>query len=183
MGGKSAILRHVALAAETALGATCKNPSQSNGWIIWVNRFECNLTDRQLLLMLIRQLKHFQENLKSWSHSYEIIFFMNNTKMWWPSCLSRHVSLSSRDRSLGPKFESRSRRFYSLMMLTKKAITNTLWPLDCGMNNIWFSTWCWILTRNVKSLIKIWFDVNLKFFSAHFHVYFLLLNVTFEMIF
>ena len=31
------------------------------------------------------------------------------TRSWWPSGLSRHVSNSSRDRVLGPRFESHLR--------------------------------------------------------------------------
>ena len=33
-------------------------------------------------------------------------------RLWWPSGLSRHVSNSSRDRSLGPRFESHLRQVF-----------------------------------------------------------------------
>ena len=55
-------------------------------------------------------------NMSSWSWDIQ---------PWWISGLICHVLNSSRDRQLGPEFESRSRQFYELIyMLTKKAIIN-----------------------------------------------------------
>ena len=43
-------------------------------------------------------------------------------RLQWPSCLSRHVSNSSRDRCLGPRFESHSRHECSLNSSVSKPL-------------------------------------------------------------
>ena len=44
-----------------------------------------------------------------WHSNYELNQSIYENRLWWPSSLSLHLSNSSRDIGLGPRFESHSR--------------------------------------------------------------------------
>ena len=124
---------------------------RKHNWLIWVR------TVITQCLMCSLKNKFCQRNLMisagllfNWI-LYTITNLMN--QQWWLSGLSHHVSNSSRDSGLGPRFQSHLRQFYKLMVLTKKAIINASWiPTDYANIEKWF-TWSFSQTLSINSYL------------------------------